>query len=153
MTMRLLMLSALLLIASQAHAQKAGLPEVRSSDNKVTLRAQPTQTVDDQGKQIDPRAPLTSPSTSIAITLTGTETFQQILPATTTRLGCMIQNKGTVAIVRIFLGTAATATVARSTDIDPGETFSCSSASGLVINDAIAAATSAGPSDILVVTQ
>ena len=87
------------------------------------------------------------------MTLTGTETFQQILPLSATRLGCMIQNKATSAIVRIFLGNSADATAGKATDIDPGEIFSCSSASGLVLNAAIAASTSAGPSQILVVTQ
>lgn len=141
------------LLSAEAAAQTAALPQVRTADGTVVLRAQPTQTVDDAGRRIDPRAPITSGSTSTAVVLAAADTFQQVIAASGNRLGCMVQNKGEAATVRIFLGAVGLATAARSIDIAPGETFSCASAGGLVINDAIAAAATVAGTSIVVVTQ
>lgn len=151
--MRLTLLAALVLTSGTAFAQTAALPQIRSTDRQVVLRAQPTQTVDDAGRQIDPRAPLASASVSTAVTITGVETFQQLLPANPARLGCMIQNKSATSIVRIFLGTVAQATAPRSTDLDPGDSFNCAAATNLVITDAIAASATVANTPVLVVTQ
>ena len=151
--MRLLVFALAVLTPATALAQSATLPQIRSADGQVVLRAQPTQSVDNAGARIDPRSPLPATSTSAAVTLGAIDAFQQILPAQPGRLGCMVQHKGSGGVVHIFLGAPGGASVERSVDLDPGEVFNCVSTNGVVVIDALSAAGSMAAAQILVVSQ
>ncbi len=152
--MRLLMIAAACVLTGAAPAQQAQLPQIRSADGKVVLRAQPTQTVDETGSAIDPRAPLNSRSTSTSVTIATADTFQSVLPANERRLGCLIQNKSTgAAIVRVYLGAPAAAASGRSMDLDAGDIFSCATGSGMVVTDEVSVASSEAGTPVVVVSQ
>lgn len=74
-----------------------------------------------------------STSTDISGTVTLGGTYQTALAANTARKGCLIQNPTTATeILSVKVGTMATAY-----SLPIGATFSCASAGGLIVTDAI----------------
>lgn len=74
-----------------------------------------------------------STSTDISGTVTLGGTYQTALAANTARKGCLIQNPTTATeILSVKVGTMATAY-----SLPIGATFSCTSAGGLIVTDAI----------------
>lgn len=152
--MRLLMIAAACVLTASSPAQQAQLPQIRSADGKVVLRAQPTQNVDETGATIDPRAPMNARSTSTSIVIATADTFQSVLAANERRLGCLVQNKATgAAVVRVYLGAPAAAATGRSMDLDAGDIFSCATGSGMVVVDEISVAASEAGTPVVVVSQ
>jgi hypothetical protein len=151
--MRLILLAFLLVAPPIAAQTGPTLPQIKSADGKHTVRVVPTTEVDDNGNRVDVRAPVAVPSTSTTLTVPTAETFVLALAANPARMGCLIQNKSTTSTMRVFHGTTAAATAARSIDVDPGDTYSCSSAAGLVVADQISIAMSVAGSSAVVVSQ
>lgn len=127
----------LLLVATTAPAQTFKPGEGVSDSNPTPMKV---------------AAPARAPSIVASGTVTAAATYQLAVSANTLRKGCLIQNKST-AILRVFVGSAASATNATALDIPAGLTFSCSTAAGLVIIDDISVASDVAGSPYLVVRQ
>lgn len=80
-----------------------------------------------------------------SLTIGGTNTFQQILPANSARTGrvdCIIQNNG-AASMYLYFGTLANATTPNSYTLAAAGVFRCAN-SGVVIKDQISITGTAG---------
>lgn len=94
--------------------------------------------------------PFGVPNTTVSITITATGTPQTALALKTGRIGCGGVNAGT-HVMYIYFGLIGNALTTNSYPIQPGQTFSCATATGAVITDAVIVLGTSG--DILVVTS
>lgn len=77
-------------------------------------------------------------STNISGTVTTGGTFQQVLAQNSSRKGCLIENPTTATeALYIYASASGTASTTNAFSISPGSAFSCSSAGGTVIGDAV----------------
>ena len=97
-------------------------------------------------------APIRSPSTSQAGTVTSANAFQSVLPASSARKGCAIYNTSAAAMLA-FLGAPGSATAATSIPIPAGGSFNCGSFQGLVLTDQISVTSATAGATFVVVSQ
>ena len=153
---RLVLLAGLLLGAAPAFAQNANLNCLTgtgpsggpawapaSSSNPCPVTGTFTGTV---------TAIVNKASTIAALTTSGTaNTFTVALAANTGRFGCLLQYTGS-AVAYVFVGSGAAAEN-KSFQLQPGQTFSCGTGTGVVITDELQIASTATSDSAVVASQ
>ena len=87
-------------------------------------------------------APMTATTVPVSGTITAGNTFQSIMAADTSRVGCAIQNTSTHTMY-FYVGATASATTSNSLQVAPNGMFNCQNPGGtVVVTDNIAVTTS-----------
>lgn len=134
-------LLALMLAPVAAFAQGTPPCSVRDRAGNY-IACTPVYTVDTTGTYVAPGGGTVTanPTRAAATPTNGTvavaSTFQSVLAASSTRLGCAIQNKGSGDLL-VATVAPGSATAAASFTVRPGGTFNCGSAGGVVVTNEI----------------
>ena len=87
------------------------------------------------GVPIDPTIPAVAASANVSSSISAANVFQVLLTSSISRKGCSFQNTSVDTEYIDVADTTASATKARSYQIQPGSYWFCSQSSGLVISD------------------
>lgn len=94
--------------------------------------------------------PTGTTSTQVKVTIAVTNTFQTALAASSTRLGCLLQNNGSNAAY-VFFGSSTPADLTTSFKLTTGQAISCAVGGVIVATDQIQVTGTAN--DVLVVSS
>lgn len=100
-----------------------------------------------QAQQIQPAVASTVTSGAIAVT----NTFQSVLAQSSLRKGCLVQNTS-AAVMYLYLGTTANATLTNSFQLAAGASFNCT-VGGITVGDQISLTGTATTSTFVVARQ